>query len=182
MDWGVEVVEQIDEHWRSRLRPRLVGLTDDEYFWEPVEGCWTVSRRGESRAQWSFGSGEFTWDYGETDGPEPVTTIAWRIGHLSSGFAQSNAKRFGGPPTSLETFEYAGTATEALQQLDEVYACWLDGVRRLGVDGFAQPQGPAAPPQFADLPMARLVLYSNIEIAHHGAEIYLLRDLYLRRG
>jgi hypothetical protein len=28
--------------------------------------------------------------------------------------------------------------------------------------------------------MARLVLYMNMEVIHHGAEICLLRDLYLR--
>jgi hypothetical protein len=28
--------------------------------------------------------------------------------------------------------------------------------------------------------MARLILYMNVEVIHHGAEICLLRDLYLR--
>jgi hypothetical protein len=28
--------------------------------------------------------------------------------------------------------------------------------------------------------MAKLVLYINVEVIHHGAEICLLRDLYLR--
>ena len=180
MDWNAEVTDQIDAHWQTRLRPRLDGLTDDEYFWEPVDGCWTLSRRGTSRAQLSFGAGEFTWDYGETVDPEPVTTIAWRLGHLIEGFAESNAKRFGGPPADLATFEFAGTAEEALQQLDDVYARWLDGVRRLGDDGLAQPQGPTAPPAFADKPIARVILYSNVELIHHAAEICLLRDLYLR--
>jgi hypothetical protein len=39
VDWNAEVVDQIDAHWRDRLRPRLSGLTDDEYFWQPVPGC-----------------------------------------------------------------------------------------------------------------------------------------------
>jgi hypothetical protein len=34
---------------------------------------------------------------------------------------------------------------------------------------------------FADAPMARLVLYTNAEVVHHGAEICLLRDLHRRR-
>jgi hypothetical protein len=38
------------------------------------------------------------------------------------------------------------------------------------------------PPEFADAPLARLVLYTNVEVIHHGAEICLLRDLYLRAG
>jgi hypothetical protein len=31
------------------VRPRLDGLSDDEYVWEPVAGCWSVRRRGEAR-------------------------------------------------------------------------------------------------------------------------------------
>ena len=26
------------------LRQRLAGVTDEEYLWEPVPGCWTVHR------------------------------------------------------------------------------------------------------------------------------------------
>ena len=34
--------DQLDFHWQHRLRPRLEGLTDDEYLWEPVPGCWSI--------------------------------------------------------------------------------------------------------------------------------------------
>ncbi|NIK56003.1 DinB family protein [Kribbella shirazensis] len=181
MDWNGEMVEQIESHWRTRLRPRLDGLTDDEYFWQPVAGCWTVSRRGASTAPLSFGGGDFTWDYGERQDPEPVTTIAWRLAHLIVSVAGSTAKHLGGPPADLATFDYAGTADGALRQLDDTYDRWIDGVRGLGEAGLARPQGPAAPPEFADAPLARLVLYQIVEVVHHGAEICLLRDLYLRR-
>ncbi len=39
------LAEQLDRHWRTQLRPRLDGLTDDEYLWEPVSDCWSVRRR-----------------------------------------------------------------------------------------------------------------------------------------
>jgi hypothetical protein len=39
-DWTGELAEQPDWHWRNQLRPRLDGLTDEEYFWEPVPGMW----------------------------------------------------------------------------------------------------------------------------------------------
>jgi hypothetical protein len=55
IDWNAEVIDQIDTHWTERLRPRLEGLTDDEYFWQPVPNCWTLSRRGESSAPISWG-------------------------------------------------------------------------------------------------------------------------------
>ena len=54
-------------------------------------------------------------------------------------------------------------------------------MRSLGAAGLARPQSALSPPQFADAPMAKLILYTNLEVIHHGAEICLLRDLYLRK-
>ena len=181
VDWNAEVVDQLESHWRQRLRPRLDGLTDAEYFWQPVPDCWTLSRRGESSASNSFGAGEFTWDYDEPPhNPEPVTTIAWRLAHLIVVFASTSGVHFGCPPASESTFCYAGTAEEALRQLDEQYQIWISGVRSLGTDGLAEPQG--YPPAFAHAPIVKKMLYVNVEVIHHGAEICLLRDLYLRNG
>ncbi len=180
VDWNEEVVDQLESHWQQRLRPRLDGLTDDEYFWQPVPDCWTVSRRGASTAPMSLGSGDFTWDFGDPQDPEPMTTIAWRLAHLIVGFAEMNGTYFGGPPTGVASFDYAGTAEEALRQLDDAHHEWVQGVRSLGDAGLARPQGPTAPPEFSDAPMVRLVLYAGVEVFHHGAEICLLRDLYLR--
>jgi hypothetical protein len=180
VDWNSEVLDQLESHWQHQLRPRLDGLTDDEYFWQPAPDCWTISRRGESPAPISFGSGPFTMDYGEALAPEPVTTIAWRLGHLIFGFAETNGTHFGGPSVQLSTFPFPGTAQEALGQLDDTHANWVDGVRHLGTAGLARAQGAAQPAEFADAPMAKLILYTNLEVIHHGAEICLLRDLYLR--
>jgi hypothetical protein len=36
------LVGQLEFYWDVHLRPRLDGLTDEEYFWEPVEGCWSL--------------------------------------------------------------------------------------------------------------------------------------------
>ena len=110
---------------------------------------------------------------------EPVTTIAGRPGHLTVAFAATNAARFGGPPADHANFRYSGTAKEALRQLDDAHDAYISGLRSLGEAGLARPQAPASPPEFADAPMARLFLYVNLEIIHHGAEISLLRDLYL---
>lgn len=114
--------------------------------------------------------------------PEPVTTVAWRLAHLISELASDNATHFGGPPADTRTFLYAGTAKQALQQLGQEHDRWVDGVHGLGIAGLVRPQGPTQPPEFAEAPMAKLVLYTNIEVIHHGAEICLLRDLYLRSG
>jgi hypothetical protein len=181
IDWNQQLLDQLDWHMRNQLRARLNGLSDAEYFWEPVPGCWSVRRRGESPAPMAVGAGAYTIDFAlpEPD-PAPVTTIAWRLGHIIVGvFGSRNAAHFGGPPADYASFTYAGTAAEALRQLDEAYARWTEGVRGLGSDGLARPCGPAEGP-FAEYPMASLVLHINREVIHHSAEVALLRDLYLR--
>ena len=183
LDWTTELVDQIDWHWRNQLRPRIDSLTDEEYFWEPAPDSWNVRPRGSSSTPTQIGSGDFTIDFAFPQPvPAPVTTIAWRLGHIVVGvLGARNAAHFGGPPTDYASFDYAGTAAGALAQLDDAYAGWLAGVRALDEPGLQRPCGPAEG-QWAELSMASLVLHINRELIHHGAEIALLRDLYLRRG
>jgi hypothetical protein len=174
-----QLAEQLDRHWRNQVRPRLDGLTDDEYLWEPVPGCWSIRPRGTSTAPISVGEGDFSMDYAIPEpSPAPVTTIAWRLGHIIVGvFGMRNAAHFGGPPVEYGTFPYAGSADEALKQLDEGYAVWNAGVRGLSASDLNRPAGKAEGPWSAE-PMSNLVLHINREVIHHGAEIALLRDLY----
>jgi hypothetical protein len=88
------------------------------------------------------------------------------------------ASHFGGPPDDYSSHRYPGDAATALDQLDEAYAGWIAGVRGLGPDGLARACGPAEGP-WATASMAELVLHINREMLHHGAEVALLRDLYL---
>lgn len=179
IDWNHQLVEQLEWHWRTQLRPRLEGLTDEEYRWEPVVGAWNVRPRGTSSAPITAGRGEFIIEFAiPAPDPSPVTTIAWRIGHLVVGVLGARvASHFGGPPIDYATHDYPGDAAGALAQLDQAYAAWTAGVRELGASGLHRPCGPAEGP-WAEHPMAVLVLHINREMLHHGAEIALLRDLY----
>jgi hypothetical protein len=44
LDWNAELLGQLEGHWENQLRPRFDGLSDDEYFWEPVPDCWSLRR------------------------------------------------------------------------------------------------------------------------------------------
>lgn len=182
IDWTGQLVEQLDRHWGHQLRPRLDGLTDEEYAWEPVEGCWSVRPRGSSSAPVQAGSGAYTIDFAMPEPvPAPVTTIAWRLGHVLVGVLGARlAAHFDGEPVDYFSYDYPGTAGEALARLDALYAAWTAGVRSLDAAGLARPCGQAEG-EFTDLPMATLVLHINRELIHHGAEIALLRDLYAHR-
>lgn len=48
MPGKTELVLLSDEVW-ERTRERLDGLTDEEYFWEPAPGCWSVRQRRDGR-------------------------------------------------------------------------------------------------------------------------------------
>ncbi|MGW0520746.1 DinB family protein [Crossiella sp. NPDC003009] len=177
--WNHLLRDQLSWHWTQQLRPRLDGLTDEEYFWEPAPGCWNVRPRGTGTASMPGGSGAMTIDFAvpEPD-PPPLTTIAWRLAHVIVGvFAMRDAAHFGGPPTDYFAFDYAPTAATALEQLDAGYARWLAGVESLGEAGLARPCGEAEG-QYAEHPLAALVLHINREAIHHLAEVCLLRDLY----
>ncbi|MFF4910019.1 DinB family protein [Streptomyces sp. NPDC001260] len=171
-----QLAEQLDWHWRTNLRPRLDGLTDEEYFWEPVRDCWSVRPRGTSAAPMSVGSGAWTMDFASPGPvPAPVTTIAWRLAHIIvSCLGYRVGWYFGGQEVDSETFAYAGTADEALKQLDEMYARWNAGVRALSDADLEKP--PAVGPE--RFPMENRVLHVNRELIHHGAEISLLRDIF----
>ena len=183
VDWTALILEQLEWHWDYQLRARLAGLTDEEYLWEPVPGCWSVRPKGTGATPMATGSGPWEIDY-EYPSPEPapVTTIAWRLGHVIVGvFGARVAAHFGGGPTDYRTWAYAGSADEALDQLDAVYEAWVEGVRGLHAEDLVRACGPAEGP-FADHPMAGLVLHVHREAIHHGAEISLLRDLYACRS
>ena len=162
-----QLADQLDFHWRAQLRPRLDGLTDDEYFWEPVPGCWAVHRDG--RIDYAFPPPE----------PAPFTTMAWRMAHVIVGvLAMRNHSHFGGPPADYHSWHYATDAATALRQLDDAYAHWIEGVRTLGAADLGAPVGPTEGP-WADHAMSELILHINREVIHHGAEIACLRDLYI---
>ena len=179
IDWNQTLRDQWEWHWQSQVRARLTGLTDDEYFWSPVPGeSWNVRPVGSPAPAGQFGAGDFAIDYGYPEPvPPPFTTIAWRLGHVIVGvLAARNATHFGAPEASYESWPYAGTAKDALQQLDDQLGVWLAGVRALSDDELRTPVGDKEP--YPDQPMAALVLHIQRELIHHLSEVCLLRDLH----
>ena len=52
VDWTAELVDQLEYHWAEQLRPRLEGLTDEEYHFSPAPDVrtWDVPPRGTGSA------------------------------------------------------------------------------------------------------------------------------------
>jgi hypothetical protein len=157
-----------DDAW-GRLDARVAGLTDDEYLWEPVGGAWTV------RAT----DGVWTADWADPDpDPPPVTSIAWRTWHVASDCLASYLGRSpAGRPLDVTGTQWHGDAATALRDLRTAAAAFRAAVVALGEDGMWKPLGPTWGPYAADA-WADLVVHAFDELAHHGAEIAVLRDLY----
>jgi hypothetical protein len=162
------------------------ALTDDEYLWEPVPGAWSIRRRGEAASPAPFGLGDWLIDSatgGDPD-PTPVTTIAWRIGHLLWAFSGEIEWTFGERrrPTK-ELVDFSPSAAAALDQLWAVLDRWRGSVagltdEQLDMVGFGRNPNSSAPEE----PFITVVANSNMELIHHMAEIALLRDLYRYSG
>lgn len=170
MIWRTEVLDQLDLYWDHQLMPRLAGLTDDEYLWEPAPDSWSIRADENGRAAFDLQR--------PAPEPPPVTTIAWRLCHVAFhvlGFRAST--HFGDGSLTADTASLPVTAEGGLAALHEHFHTWRKGVLALDDAALGQPMGEAEGP-WGERPMATLILHVNREVMHHGAEIALLRDLY----
>ena len=178
IDWVTELDEQLGVHWDAILRPRLETLTDEQLLWEPVPGMWSIRRRGDATSPMPTGAGETVIDFAVPDPtPAPLTTIAWRLGHIALVFGERASNHFGDGSVGYPTTDWPMTARDMLAFVDDHHDRWVAGVRSLGAAGLGRPCGPAEGP-YADGPMAELVLHVNREVLHHGAEVALMLDLF----
>ncbi|MFD1249245.1 DinB family protein [Nocardioides ginsengisoli] len=160
---------------RRRLFGRLDGLTDAEYLWEPAEDSLNIGPRKGG----SFGVDEL-FPEPVPDGPDPVTTIAWRIMHIGTGCLRGYVIHFFEDVQDFgDRLAWPGTAAEGLQALAEDWERFVSRIASLGDEGLLAPMG-RGPGGWADERYLKLALHALDEVAHHGGEIGLLRDLYLR--
>lgn len=159
----------------ATLERRLVGLTDEEFFWQPCAGCWSVRPSPDPAAP-----GGWIMDYpDEVPDPPPVTTIAWRLLHIAHGNWIYWEHAFGPARRTyidLETHHSAGVAVADLVASQRPVTDVLDAMTD---DALAAPVGT---PFGATWPASRVLQTLVNEQVHHGAEIGLLRDLHLRLG
>ena len=172
VDWNHELSRQFDLQWNLAHGPSLETLTDEEYLWEPLPGCWSIRPTGPG------GRGEFEQTSPDPE-PSPVTTIAWRLSHLAVGvFGLRVSHHFGDGSLTPQNAERPLTAKEGVAYFKDQALQWRSQVERLGEEGLARPIGE--PEAHLNAPMAALVLHVNREALHHLAEVSLLRDLYRR--
>ncbi|MEW2498662.1 DinB family protein [Streptomyces nodosus] len=167
----------IFERERARLFERLEGLTDAEYLWEPASDCISI-RPGDD--------GVFRvarlFPESSPEAPDPITTIAWRIWHIGALCLRGYVMHFfEDVPEFGDRHEWPGTAKEGVQALAEHWEHFNSRLAALGDKRLLAPMG-RGPGGWADETYLKLALKALVEVTHHGGEIGLLRDLYLREG
>jgi hypothetical protein len=172
-DLSTDVIS-LSDYVHARTHARLVGLTDDEYFWEPVPDCWSVRRTP---------SGVYRADHAMLPDEAPFTTIAWRLWHLIGCYGEERNARWLGverPPGDFERDDAApATAADAIVALEGAHASWREVLFALPAEQWAMPVGSIAG-LYAEHGKASFVLHQIDEQIHHGAELGVLRDLYGR--
>ncbi len=157
---------QMDEAY-ERLRRRLEGLTEDEYFWEPVPGCWTVHRDE---------TGRWVTDYAFPDPvPAPVTTIGWRLVHIADCKVMYHEYAFGARRLTFPDLIAPATVRGALERLQEGHRLLRSDLVGLEADQLDQPRLTNWGEEW---PAWRIFWAMIDHDLHHGAEIGCLRDLY----
>src|SRR5437879_10080719 len=84
-----------------RLRNRIEGLTDDEFFWQPVQNSWTI---------YEDTPGHWTYHYAIPEPkPAPTTTIGWQIVHVATSKVMYHEYAFGGARLTFPQIEIPST-------------------------------------------------------------------------
>ena len=184
------LLEQI-ESARSLGRRSLDGLTDDEFWWEPVAGCWSVRRTTDPRAMRDNEPiGDWIID-GIRPSPDdpPLTSIVWRVVHMTLGTwnwinnleGARNAVRAG--RTSVEDADKVDLPEPGFRPAaDSSVVLWDDVVVRFRtVTESFEDSGLATAVTFQwgrTLPPSWIVSHVLRELLHHSAEVGCLRDLF----
>jgi hypothetical protein len=153
----------------DRLLTRLAGLTDAEYRWEPVAGCWNVRPDASSPSGW-------TVDYPEVEPvPPPFTTIAWRMLHVADGNTIYWDRAFGRARRQFTDLAPHGDAAGAIAYLVESQRPVTATLAEIDDERLDELRPT---PWGERWPAGRVLALLLDEQVHHGAEIALLRDLH----
>ena len=155
------------------------GLTDDELHWEPVPGMWDVRLKTELRTPLEEGAAEGPhWMDGEDldENMAPLTTIAWRIAHLTLGTWNWNAIIAGHdvPPEPALLADAEG----ALALWGGVFDDFVDMVVGFSADDLEEEVHAWD----GEVKRSFLVSHVTLEIALHSAEVGTMRHLRRQLG
>jgi hypothetical protein len=154
-----------------QLTTALADLTDKEFAWEPVEGCWRVFQDADGR---------WTYDYEEPDPqPAPFTTIGWRLVHIALCKVMYHEWAFGPRALTFITIENPHDVATSIAMLTRGHELLVEDLASL-TD--ADLERSVLTNWGEEWRAWRIFTTMTDHDRHHGAEIALLRDLHRIAG
>ena len=162
----------------DEARPIIVhnldGLSDEEYLWELVPGCWSVRPRAEIRSPGCWGRGEWVVEVSPDGSQEPaMTTIAWRLMHAYDCATDFASRATGGQGHDWNDIEVASSAKDAVEMMLSGLEDVATRLRQGSDDVLAGDPDP-----FFRRPRWELLVKALHEPVHHCAEVGVLRALW----
>jgi DinB superfamily len=151
----------------ERLRKRLDGLTDDEFFWQPVADAWTIF---EDRP------GHWQYSYAVPDpNPAPVTTIGWQIVNVATCKLMYHEWAYGPAKLTWPELMIPHTASDGIALLDTGHRLLRADLLGLSEDDLNLPRRT----NWGEIrPASRIFTVLIDHDALHGGAIGQMRDLY----
>jgi hypothetical protein len=183
------------------LRRAMEGLTQDEFAWKPHPGAWGVVRRTECATPSPSGAPDGEWvvdndmdivmaayDQWKQGVPvneatvfEPMTTIGWLLNHFGAAPGLAATLQFVGGPAEPTRDVYGQMwAHTIIGTADEAVARFQDGWAALGV-ALTSATDEMLEREYEEYPRKTGFASTSAllnEVAHHGTQICVLRDLY----
>ena len=195
------LLECMSEIEHFTLGRAWTALGDEELFFEPVPGAWSIRRRDECQTPDPFGAGEWVADFAIPEPtPVPMTTIAWLYWHVASVpgrlcdldfLGGTRAMSSGWTSPYLADHPMFTSASEAVFALRDGWAklrAVIEGAGDEQLEATTASYTYAAKPLSGGLcvlgppgaarPAVHFVAGALNEVSHHGAQIGALRDLY----
>jgi len=163
----VDMLVSIMARSYARLRARLEGLTDDEFFWQPGPGSWTI---------YQDRPGHWTYHYAVPEpNPAPLTTIGWQLVHLGTTKVMYHEWAYGDARLTFPQIEIPSSASGALLLLEKGQSLLADDLRGTPEANLDEPRRT----NWGDMwPAWRIFTTMADHDALHGGAIGYLRDLY----
>ena len=151
----------------AMVRGRIEGLTDEEFFWEPAPGCWSI--HVDAHGRWVS-------DYAEPDPvPAPLTTIGWRLVHIAQCKLMYHEYAFGPAELTWWDIEVPHTSVAAIAMLDRGQALLDQDLEGLHPSDLTRPVATNWGEMWPVWKIFWAMVHHDL---HHGGEIGALRDLY----
>lgn len=151
------------------------GLTDDELHFEPAPGMWGVRLKTELHTPLEEGAVEGLYWMDTDNVPRaeaPLTTIAWRIAHLTLGTWNWNAI-IAGNEVAAEPALLADAAGAL-----ELWRSVLDAFVDMAVAFTADELAVEMDAWDGKVTRSFLLSHVSLEIAYHSAEVGTMRHLW----